>query len=528
MQTDVKKGKQKMSNQKNGSKHLAPKKKKVKAQGPNFFARVFAGFKAMSKGKKALVISLCAVILVIAIAIGIILGMILDLTKDYNHQEIDDPEIEKVEQIDEEIINIALFGIDSRSKGFKGLSDSIMVLSINKKTGELNLISIMRDSLVKLPEYKGKTYKPNKINSAYSKGGPSYAIKVLNQNFGLDIKEYATVNFYGMAEIIDAVGGIEIDVQKKELDYSVGLNGSLREQAYLLGIKNPPYVTKAGPQVLSGIQAVAWARIRSVSTEDGTANDYGRTDRQRVVMEKLLNKALAMSVTEYPALIKAMLPHMETSLGFGEVLSLATEVLGKQVTFKQTRVPQQEYVIPDNYCSSYAGACLYYDINYASKIIHAIIFDGISQEDYIAQNGIEKNKWYRNGSSGGSGTSNSSTSNSNSSNSGSSNSNSSNTGSSTPANSGDTNTGSSSTGSGSEENNNNPNNNQNNNENQNNNQNNNESQNNNENNNQENNNQNNNNGEENENNGGGNTENTTPNPEEQPETPEPPTGEENQ
>ena len=391
-----------MSNQKNGSKHVAPKKKRTNSKFKDFFNRLVAGFKALSKGKKALIISLCSVILVLSIAIGVVLGVILDITKDYNHQEIDDPEIDKVEQIDDEIVNIALFGIDSRSKGFKGLSDSIMVLSINKKTSDIKLVSIMRDSLVKLPEYKGKTYKPNKINSAYSKGGPSYAIKVLNQNFGLDIKEYATVNFYGMAEIIDAVGGIEIDVQSKELDYSVGLNGSLREQAYLLGIKNPPYVTKAGPQVLSGIQAVAWARIRSISTEDGTANDYGRTDRQRVVMEKLLNKALSMSVSEYPALIKAMLPHMETSLGFGEVLALATEVLGKQVNFEQTRIPQQEYVIPDNYCSSYAGSCLYYDINYASKIIHAIIFDDMTQEDYIAQNGIEKNKWYRGTSGGGS------------------------------------------------------------------------------------------------------------------------------
>ena len=330
-----------MSNQKNGSKHVAPKKKRTNSKFKDFFNRLVAGFKALSKGKKALIISLCSVILVLSIAIGVVLGVILDITKDYNHQEIDDPEIDKVEQIDDEIVNIALFGIDSRSKGFKGLSDSIMVLSINKKSSDIKLISIMRDSLVKLPEYKGKTYKPNKINSAYSKGGPSYAIKALNQNFGLDIKEYATVNFYGMAEIIDAVGGIEIDVQSKELDYSVGLNGSLREQAYLLGIKNPPYVTKAGPQVLSGIQAVAWARIRSISTEDGTANDYGRTDRQRVVMEKLLNKALSMSVSEYPALIKAMLPHMETSLGFGEVLALATEVLGKQVNFEQTRIPPQ-------------------------------------------------------------------------------------------------------------------------------------------------------------------------------------------
>ena len=98
-----------MSNHKNGSKHVAPKKKRTNSKFKDFFNRLVAGFKALSKGKKALIISLCSVILVLSIAIGVVLGVILDITKDYNHQEIDDPEIDKVEQIDDEIVNIALF-----------------------------------------------------------------------------------------------------------------------------------------------------------------------------------------------------------------------------------------------------------------------------------------------------------------------------------------------------------------------------------------------------------------------------------
>lgn len=383
-----------MNKEKKGAKHTARRVKKAKGEKKNFFGRLLAGFRALPKGKKALIITLVSIILVMAIMIGVVLGVIGNLTQDYNHQEIDDPEIDKIQPIDDKIMNIALFGIDSRDKDFTGLSDSIMVLSINKETGDIKLISIMRDSFVPMPDNKGKTYKPNKINSAYSRGGAAYAIKTLNQNFGLDIKEYATVNFYGMAEIIDAVGGLEIDVLKREINSAKGLNDCLTEQAMYLGLEKIPYVTKPGLQVLSGIQAVAWARIRSVSTEQGTSNDYGRTDRQRVVMEKLLNKALSMDVSKYPALIKAMLPHMQTSLGFGEVLSLATDVLGKNVNFQQTRVPQQEYVINENNYISYAGSVVYYDLAFASKIIHAIIYDGISQEDYIAQNGIEKNKWY--------------------------------------------------------------------------------------------------------------------------------------
>ena len=396
-----------MDKEKNSGKHSAPRAKKTKSNNKNFFKNLYASFCAMSKGKKALVISLVSVVLVVAIIIGVILGVIGDLTKDYNYQELDDPEIEQIKPIDNQIMNIALFGIDSREKDFTGLSDSIMILSINKKTAEIKLISIMRDSFVNLPERNGKTYKPNKINSAYSRGGASYAIKTLNQNFGLDIKEYATVNFYGMAEIIDAVGGIEIDVLKREINATRGINACIMEQALHLGIDNPPYVNEPGLQVLSGIQAVAWARIRAVSTEQGTANDYGRTDRQRIVMEKLLNKALATDVSKYPALIKAILPHMQTSLGFGEILSLATDVLGKQVKFRQTRIPQPEYVMPISGVS-YAGSVVYYDLAFATKIIHAIIYDGVTQEEFVEQNGIEKNKWYNGStstSSSGSGTS---------------------------------------------------------------------------------------------------------------------------
>lgn len=382
-----------MNKGRKSAKHSAPTSKRANRRNKNFFSNIIEGFKAMSKGKKALVISLISVILIIVILIGIILGVIGDLTQDYNHQEIDDPDIQKIEPIDEKIVNIALFGIDSRDQDFTGLSDSIMVLSVNTGTGDIKLISIMRDSFVKLPELKGKTYRPNKINSAYSRGGAAYAIKTLNHNFGLDIKEYATVNFYGMAEIIDAVGGIEIEVLQREINAKNGLNDCLKEQAAQLGIENPPLVTESGVQVLSGIQAVAWARIRSVSTDQGTANDYGRTDRQRIVMEKLLNKALSMDVSQYPNLIKTILPHVETSLSFGEVLSLATNVLGQPVNFQQTRVPQPEYVMPIS-GASYAGSVVYYDLAFATKIIHAIIYDGVTQEEYITQNGIEKNKWY--------------------------------------------------------------------------------------------------------------------------------------
>jgi LCP family protein required for cell wall assembly len=397
-------------------KHSKQKTPKAKGNNPIgvFFGKIRNWFSGLSKGKKTLVITLCSIILVLAILIGIVVGVLSDLLKDYNHNELDDPDINNIQQIDDQILNIALFGIDSRSQSFEGLSDSIMVLSINTKTKDIKLISIMRDTLAQFPEHQGKKYNPAKINSAYQKGGPALAIKTLNHNFGLDIKEYATVNFFGMTEIIDAVGGIEIDVLKREIKH---LNRSVQEQADILKIDGKQhYVKEAGKQLLTGIQAVSWARIRYTSTADGTSNDYGRTDRQRVVMEQLLNKALSTDVSKYSGIIKAILPHMETSLSFNEVLSLGTHVLGGKVQFQQTRVPQKDYVISDSFVISGGGMVVYYDLDYAAKIIHSIIYGDLTQDEYIKQNGVEKKDWYGAGqsttSSNGSSSKNSSTTNS--------------------------------------------------------------------------------------------------------------------
>ena len=349
--------------------------------------------KPLSPKQKKLLIILISVVSALTIILGTGIGFLLWMTSDYNYNDevAQDDEINNIQPIDEEIVNIALFGIDTRNvKSFKGLSDSIMILSINKGTGDIKLISVMRDSLVEIPKESGTIY--NKINGAYSRGGATLAIKTLNKNFGLDIKEYATVNFYGMADIIDAVGGIEIEVQDKEIDANNGLNHNIREQADYLNIKNPPLVKKGGLQKLSGIQAVAWARIRSVSISEGTANDYGRTDRQRVVIEKLLNRALDMKVSEYPNLIKNMLPYLETSLSYSEILTLS-KVLSKEIEFTQTRVPQSDYVIPAPKISG-VGSVVYYNLEFAQKIIHSFIYDDIKQEDYLKNNEIVRKGWY--------------------------------------------------------------------------------------------------------------------------------------
>lgn len=304
----------------------------------------------------------------------------VELPKDPEHLDID-PTIDWPEGI----TNIALFGIDSRSDGMKGLSDSIMIISVDAEHNSIKLISVMRDSLVKI---EGHGYQ--KINAAYSFGGPELAIKTLNKTFNLNIMNYATVDFVGMAEIIDAVGGIEVELTKWEVPC---VNDGVTESANTRGTPLD-YVSEPGVQTLSGVQAVAFSRIRKVPTINGTWDDFGRTERQRLVMTQLFNKALTLQLTQYPNLIKTMLPYVETSLKYQDIYDLAMILLKDGITMKQDRIPTDRMIINVGLPVLYVGSSVYYDLDYASKLIHAFIFDDITFEDYMEANGVEYKRWF--------------------------------------------------------------------------------------------------------------------------------------
>ena len=368
-------------------KHHYPKKPH------GFFGKIAEWWKRRKTWQKSVMITFASLLLVFAIAFGI-----LRTVFDYNYNNItnnpDDLGFEGV--LNENVINIALFGIDTRnSNSFKGNSDSIMILSLDKDAKKVRIVSIMRDTFVPM-ENKGKSGY-GKINSAYAKGGPELAIKTINKIFGLDISEYATVNFYGMADIIEAVGGIDAELTSREVASSDGtlhtLNGCIDEICAELGKDSSKYhIFTPGKHHLNGIQAVAYSRIRYVPNIWGTNNDYGRTDRQRHVMEQLFNKAITLDKTQYVKLAKSLIPCSETSLSYGQIMELATDILLHSPTFEQSRIPQQEFLMPSP--SGY-GSVVYYDLDFASKIIHAFFYDGINPEDYIKTNGIDKNDWYR-------------------------------------------------------------------------------------------------------------------------------------
>ncbi len=345
--------------------------------------------------QKALLISATAIILILAMLYGYI-GRVFD--RSFNDDK-DNLGINKV--IDDKIINVALFGLDTRGvNSFSGNSDSIMILSINTKSKKVKVMSVMRDSLVPI-ERNGKTTY-SKINAAYGWGGPELAVKTLNQNFNLDISDYATVNFYGMVDIIDAVGGIEATITEDELydkgPEKPGLNGCMGEICKYLGLNVNKYkITKAGTQHLNGVQAVAYSRIRYCKSVWDTSNDYGRTDRQRHVMQELFNKATKLKKSQYISLANALIPCTKTSMSTSEILSIAASVLLNSPQFEQYRIPQNEFLMPAP--SGSFGSVLYYDLDFVSKLIHGIIYDDMTIESYVEANGIGKTPWYKGGSS---------------------------------------------------------------------------------------------------------------------------------
>lgn len=369
------------------------KKKKHGVAG--VFQRIGNWWRNLKKWKRVLIrvlTTLVAIVLVVAI---VFLSL---FNYNYNKITTKPEELGFENVIDQKIINIALFGIDTRSKSsFKGNSDSIMVLSINTETNAVKIVSIMRDSLVEIDDGE-KTYY-NKINSAYgsASGGPELAIKTLNHNFGLDISEYATVNFYGMAEIIDAVGGIDVEFTRQEVmtNHTDGFNGLVKRQCEKMGVDPEPYYIRTeGTHHVNGIQAVAYSRIRKYVNVWGTNNDFGRTDRQRFVMEQLFDKAVTLPKTQYVSLVKALIPYTETSLSYSEIMGLAFDVLLESPTFEQTRMPLSEYQMKAPYIPR-VGSTVYYDLEFAKNLLHEFFYNDITPEAYVEQNGISKNDWYR-------------------------------------------------------------------------------------------------------------------------------------
>ena len=233
--------------------------------------------------------------------------------------------------------NIALFGLDARDKnlGKGNRSDTIMIASINLDTGEVKLCSVYRDTYMNLGNDKY-----SKCNAAYASGGPEQAISMLNMNLDMNITDYVSIGFNGMIDVVNSLGGVEIDIREDEIknlnDYQASMfSTETKERLTDDYVK----VTQPGLQTLNGLQATAYCRIRYTA-----GDDFKRAERQRTVLLAILEKAKTASVgTLYDTLDK-VLPNVATNLDTKEMLSVLKDLESYKVlatdgfTFETNRV----------------------------------------------------------------------------------------------------------------------------------------------------------------------------------------------
>ncbi len=217
--------------------------------------------------------------------------------------------------------NIALFGVDSTQGDLKQntRSDTIMIASINEDTGDIKLVSVYRDTYLNLGN---DSY--NKCNAAYAKGGPEQAISMLNQNLDMNITDFVTIGFGGLTDVINDLGGVEIDVDDAELQHINNYQISMYEQ---LGMSSYNAVTTTGLQHLDGLQATAYCRIRYTS-----GDDFKRAERQREVLQAVMDKAKQASVSTLIQIANDTASEVYTSLTLEEITDMLSNIGKYQIT----------------------------------------------------------------------------------------------------------------------------------------------------------------------------------------------------
>ncbi|MGN1317181.1 MAG: LCP family protein [Acutalibacteraceae bacterium] len=330
----------------------------------NPFKRLSGWYNNLPK-KKKIVVSIIAVFLAIVLTLttvlGIFIGKKFGLLGDningleyddtiYDDGEFDDINIDigsagfkqalqdwatqgnENKMSSKNVINVLLVGADSRQGTNSGNTDVMMLVSLNKKTKELKLVSFLRDSYLYI-EGKNNSYC-TKLNAAFSMGGPECLLQTIENNYKIEIDNYVMVNFESFKSIIDAMGGVTVDVQKYEADYN-----------YTKFKINLPY----GENVtLNGEQALCFCRIRGCDAD----GDVSRTRRQRQVIEAIIDKVTSASVSDLNKYIDILLPYVETGYSKTQIFSLGVQALtGKWYNYERTQLQ-----MPDEECRTSGSA----------------------------------------------------------------------------------------------------------------------------------------------------------------------------
>lgn len=233
----------------------------------------------------------------------------------------------------EGVTNVLLVGQDTRQEGERARSDSILVLSIDSNRKQISVVSLMRDLYVQIPGYKD-----NKLNAAFRFGGFDLLDETIETNFGISIDYNVSVDFQGFREIIDLMGGIDLPLSQAEVDYLSGNTQAGREHSGT----DPIHGLKAGVNHLDGTAALAYARTRYVPTEHAS-DDFGRTERQRIVIQTVFQKVRTRSWEQLLGLYGASAPYIATDMTNDQILALALTAysMGAE-SIQEFRVPEDD------------------------------------------------------------------------------------------------------------------------------------------------------------------------------------------
>ena len=249
-------------------------------------------------GFKRFLIAVALIIVFLAAGLYVLVGKVY---AEMNYEEIESVASSPMKE--EGVTNILLIGNDSRENGEDGRSDAMILLSISNKTKKIYMTSLLRDMYVDIPGHKG-----NRLNAAYSYGGAELLMETIEQNFDIHISRYVLVNFEAFANLVDAVGGVDLELTGKEVEY---VNGYLVEYNILLGRpEGTDYFDdlSGGMVHLNGPQALAYCRNRYIGT------DFGRTERQRKVLTAVIHKLPQGLLTNSQGLIDGLMPNLTTNL----------------------------------------------------------------------------------------------------------------------------------------------------------------------------------------------------------------------
>lgn len=280
------------------------------------------------KSNKPLAIAL-SIVLVLVIALGgvIVAGMSIVNTQvdKVTKVQVNREALEIDPRVAEELKgyrNIVLLGIDARdmSDDSNTRSDAMIVVSIEKATGEIRLFSLYRDTYVSL----GADYGLDKLTHAYYYGGATQTMRAINRNLDLNCEEVVVVNWKAVADAVDAMGGVEIEVLESEISELNKI--TLHTQGVIGG--STATVSSPGLQTLNGNQAVAYGRIR----KDHSQGDYRRNERMKILVAACFEKAKTMSFAELNALTSEILPQIKTNMTNSQMMDLLLDINAYSIT----------------------------------------------------------------------------------------------------------------------------------------------------------------------------------------------------